>query len=256
MPAMAYRVQPAPAGLEEWVECVWSFEREAPASVERVVPDGRCELIVQGAASFSERGDDGLWRTQPRVLFAGQVTRPLHVRANGAARVIGVRFRYAGARAFFGRPLREATDRRIGLDAGFEDASVECVADFVRERVDRHRTARDPVVEEAVSRIAANGGDVAMAELAAASAVGRRQLERRFADAVGVGPALLAAIVRFRRVFEELDRRGARPWTDAALAAGYSDQSHFIREFRRFVGCTPGEFLRESRGLANALVDA
>jgi AraC-like DNA-binding protein len=93
-----------------------------------------------------------------------------------------------------------------------------------------------------------SAGCIAWSDLVAASGIGRRQLERRFGDAVGIGPALLASIFRFRSVFDLIERDGSRPWTDAALAAGYYDQSHFIREFRRFVGCTAiGVRARERR---------
>ena len=57
-----------------------------------------------------------------------------------------------------------------------------------------------------------------------------------------------------KSVFDLIEHDSARPWTDAALAAGYFDQSHFIRDFRRFVGCTPSEFHRTPEGIAQALV--
>jgi AraC-like DNA-binding protein len=67
---------------------------------------------------------------------------------------------------------------------------------------------------------------------------------------------MLADILRFRRVFDAIERDSARPWTDAALAAGYFDQSHLVRDFRRFVGCTPTEFAAARPGLASALVES
>ena len=254
---MTYIELPPPADLASVVHCTWRFEDARPGPLDRVVPDGRCELIVHGGAAFSERDAAGRWREQPRVLFAGQLTKPLHLRGNGRADVIGVRFRYAASRDFFGAPLREATDRRVDLEREWRTAThdVESILDSVRERIRAHAPARDESVERCVDRIANAEGALPVAELADFAGIGRRQLERRFADAVGIGPALLASIIRFRRVFDEIDHGGARPWTDAAAAVGYSDQSHFIREFRRFVGCTPGEFVRSSGGLAAALVE-
>jgi AraC-like DNA-binding protein len=254
---MPYTEQPPPSDLARVVHCVWRFDDARPGPLDRIVPDGRCELIVHAGIPFSERRDDGRWHRQPRVLFAGQVTRPLHVRANGPADVIGVRLRLAAARAFIGIALHEATDRRIDLTGEWKERafSFDAAIDFARERIERVGMPPDAIVERCVARIERSAGGADSASLVELSGLGRRQLERRFADAVGVGPALLASIVRFRRVFDEIDHGGTRPWTDAALAAGYSDQSHFIREFRRFVGCTPREFLKTSEGLATALVE-
>ncbi len=177
--------------------------------------------------------------------------------------MIGVRFHPAGARAFLGRPVDGATDRRLALRDARELATVlaglpwreaaKRVQDYVAHRIERNGAMRDAIVERCVAMIEASGGESRIEALVDAAGVGRRQLERRFAQFVGVGPARLAAILRFRRVFDVIERDTDRPWTDAALAAGFFDQSHFIREFRRYVGCTPTAFVREARGLTDAL---
>jgi AraC-like DNA-binding protein len=258
------------APLAPFVRCVWTFDSTgSDESIQRIVPDGRPELVLHCAEPYAELDRRGAAHPQPHALFAGQVTRPLRLRARGRASVIGVRFHPAGARAFLGQPLRATTDARIPLDLLFPETAGTLMRDlrmasgaaerlqrvqaFVLARTAAGEAQRDRIVEAAVARIDAASGEVDVGGMAVDAGIGRRQLERRFGDAVGIGPALLAAIFRFRRVFDVLERDAARPWTDAALAAGYYDQSHFIREFRRFVGCTPTEFAQTASALSSAL---
>ena len=267
---MSYAEFAPTARLARFVRCVWTFAGTAAGDApQRIVPDGRCELIVHAGEPYAEVDTRGKARTQSRVVFAGQVTRPLHLRAPASACVIGVRFHPAGARPFLDRSVREATDARVPLDQMWIGAGsalgrdvvackgmaqrVALVQAFVQERIDACIEPPDPLVDACVARIEATCGDADIPSLASDAGLSRRQLERRFADVVGVGPALLASIFRFRSVFDLLERDHARPWTEAALAAGYYDQSHFIREFRRFVGCTPTEFVAEAQGLSEAL---
>jgi len=65
---------------------------------------------------------------------------------------------------------------------------------------------------------------------------------------------MLAAIVRFRRVFDALQQSDASNWTEAAHAAGYYDLPQLDRDFRRFTGLPPSTFAKSGPGLATSLV--
>src|SRR5262245_46789063 len=103
---MRYHEEPPPPALADWVHRLWAFEDDSGGGEpQRIVPDGRCELVIHLGDPYREA--DARW-PQPRVLFAGQLTRPLWLESTGPANVIGVRFRPAGARAFAGGSLRRA----------------------------------------------------------------------------------------------------------------------------------------------------
>jgi transcriptional regulator GlxA family with amidase domain len=76
--------------------------------------------------------------------------------------------------------------------------------------------------------------------------VSSRRLERSFLTHVGMSPKLFSRLVRFDRAVRDLAARGETPWSQFALAHGYSDQAHFINEFKEFAGVTPVEFEGES----------
>ena len=81
-----------------------------------------------------------------------------------------------------------------------------------------------------------------LGELAAASGLSKYQLLRRFKEVHGVTP--FAWLLQQRtEVARGLIRRGAA-LTQAAMAAGFADQSHMTRAFVQHFGYTPGAWQR------------
>lgn len=81
---------------------------------------------------------------------------------------------------------------------------------------------------------------ISLAELAALSGVSRFQLLRGFARATGTTPHAYLVQLRVRRA-RVLLAAGAMP-AEAALAAGFADQSHLTRAFVRQLGVTPARY--------------
>jgi AraC-like DNA-binding protein len=88
--------------------------------------------------------------------------------------------------------------------------------------------------------------NITLDELATASGVSKYQLVRRFNAAVGVPPHTYQVALRVnlaRRLLE----RGERA-TDVAGLAGFVDQSHLNRHFRRRLGMSPARYARATSG--------
>ncbi len=69
-----------------------------------------------------------------------------------------------------------------------------------------------------------------------------RHFIARFSEAVGLSPKRYARLVRFGRVLLRLERQKETGLAEIAQDAGYADQAHFNRDFRRFSGISPGEY--------------
>ena len=264
--AADYREHAPRASLSVVVQCVWTFSGPPDETPQRIAPDGRCELIVHLRKPYEELSEGGAV-AQPPVLFAGQLTQPLTLVARSDVWVFGVRFRPDGARAFLGFDVDAATGRRIDLVAEHgeaalqlrdalrcEEASVEArleaIQDYVENRIatEKQAPAVDGRVRAAVQRLLAGE------EIGAPEDLSERQWQRRFKAAVGVSPRMLQTVLRFRRVFDAIERPETAGWVERALRAGYFDQAQMARDFRRFLGCTAREWAAERAGLAKALM--
>jgi AraC-like DNA-binding protein len=71
-----------------------------------------------------------------------------------------------------------------------------------------------------------------------------RQLQRLFADYVGVGPKWVIQRYRLHEAAERIAAGEVTDFADLALELAYADQAHFIRDFRKLVGSTPAQYAR------------
>jgi len=263
---MQYReIKPGPAAAR-YIQCYWLLEDDSRAdTAQRIVPDGRPELILNFARPFENCFREA-WHAQPDCFFVGQITRPMLLRAKGPARTLGIRFLPHGASQFFGMPVRELTNSVVRVD----DISKQIFRDLQRLRdspfsslaqpvLDAafgavgNASSNDPPISSAVHRFEHAGGQVSVKSAAEQTGLSVRQFERRFRDAVGIPPKLFCRMQRFQRVFRAIESSGA-DWVGAAVRCGYFDQAHLIRDFREFSGKTPTALLAQESDLARHFV--
>lgn len=91
--------------------------------------------------------------------------------------------------------------------------------------------------------------DVSLSSLAQIARLSPWYFARVFEKATGLPPHAYLEGVRIRKACALLDR--GETIAEAALAAGYADQSHMTKRFRRFLGITPRQYVTE-RGLVVA----
>ncbi|GAC1587515.1 MAG: hypothetical protein NVS3B25_03470 [Hymenobacter sp.] len=85
----------------------------------------------------------------------------------------------------------------------------------------------------------AGGPAVSLEYLARQSCLSLRQFERKFREQTGVSPKLFMRIARFNRAYALKEQAPARDWLDIALACGYADYQHMVKDFKQFAGVSP-----------------
>ena len=83
--------------------------------VQRVVPDGRMEIVIHMGEPFSHAKGDAMER-QGRVMISGQLTRAIVLRPSRGGSVFGIRFKPAGGKAVLRLPMAELRDELRPLD--------------------------------------------------------------------------------------------------------------------------------------------
>lgn len=67
-----------------------------------------------------------------------------------------------------------------------------------------------------------------------------RSLQRHMQELIGIGPKHFQRIARFNAALEYMEKKEHQcNWAQTACQFGYSDQAHFIKEFKLFYGMTP-----------------
>jgi len=233
--------------LQPWVEA-YAFSTEEDDTVRqqpiRIAPDGSSDLLVSVSA------------TSARADLFGTKTRALLVRSTGPLENLALRFRPGAAARFFRVPASELVDdvadlsalwgrsggallRELGSTEGLSARMARLEAALLARLDDPTGDDREGRLVEAATRgLQVSGGRSRIDALCVSLGVGERRLERLFRRRVGIPPKLLARILRFQRAFTEL--QDGRPACTVALEAGYSDQPHLLRDFRRFAGISPG----------------
>jgi AraC-like DNA-binding protein len=270
MPVKKYQEFIPHVTLQDSVKRFWILEKEYDAedSVEEVTPDACVELIFNFGSPYTQASDSAA-RELPNVCLIGLLSKPLKLKASGLVKIVAVRFYAWGALAF----IKTATSRdcATGVDldpmwrqaiqrvaanvrAGEYQKAVEEIEDFLIGI--RLNTLFDHQQVRAAAKLLYHSkGQFRVAELADYCNLSVRQLQRQFDDATGVSPKTLARTIRFEAIRERLMFEPNANLTDLAYEFGYTDQAHFIKDFKAFTDKTPGEFATELGQIQEILRD-
>ncbi|OJH34990.1 helix-turn-helix domain-containing protein [Cystobacter ferrugineus] len=240
----------APSTLARHLVCLWRLRGElAPGARVPILPGIAAADVVLQLGQPGRLVQDGQGRELPARFVVGGLGRALEIEPRGAVDVIGIQLPPAcacllGTR---GAALRERVEPLAGLAPSLDEALARWARahagspsgmDSLWEVLAAHVCPQcDPLVREAARALSVEGE--AVGDLATRLGLSRRQLTRRFQDAVGVPPREFVRFARFTRAWQVAATEPGSKWADVAADAGYADQPHLDRDFREFVGAAP-----------------
>jgi AraC-like DNA-binding protein len=243
-----YEEAPPPPELRDVILSFWAFRTTdaCPPMLDHTVwPDGCASLAVSLLGVVPPFAMCIAPRAEARVT---PVPR--------GARFWGVRFWPDTGALVLGAPAEKLTDGPVPIS--FAQPASKLVAEIAGASPDAdgwdilsrwslaHVSPRAPVddaVRSALRHIVLHEGRARVTDVATASGIGVRQLQRRFVAATGI---TVKAYSRVRRLRSTLARQlgSSQPMSQAAAEGGYADQAHLAREFSELTGMPPTTVLR------------
>lgn len=245
-------IQPV-AALSPFIESFIIIESDE-GLVNRLLPDtsivmafrymGTVSQIDNAVSSiFPAFSVSGIWATSRQVIY------------NKGAGNILIKFKEGGAAAFLPVSLHELFETSVAFEDLFGasalgrleeeiyfvpavEAKVALIEQFFLRRLPRKLP--DVLISRAIEIINQADGTLPIKELANSLNLSQDAFEKRFRKSIGTTPKQFSNIVRMKSLIclEGVDHQVL----ESALNMGFFDQSHFIREFRKFAGQTPRNF--------------
>lgn len=120
---------------------------------------------------------------------------------------------------------------------------INIISDYILELVKNASINRDNAIKLAVTTIINTRGTIPIKDLRTQLYITERTFERRFAKEIGVTPKQFAKIIQFSFSLNQIQDADYTKLTNIAYENGFTDQSHFIRTFKKYTGETPTQIL-------------
>jgi AraC-like DNA-binding protein len=196
------------------------------------------------------------------------------VEGTGSAHCFHMNLTALGAYRFFGVPMHQLSDRIFELDDVLDSSLSELrerlfdaswadaftlLDNFLSRRIEGTRAVSREIAW-AIAELERTHGLVRIGQLSDELGCSRKHLRERFLEQVGAPAKQLAQLLRFNHLLERMQSLPVgdpgRQLAALASACGFADQAHLTREFRRYSGWTPTEYLKQQTLVADGVIVA
>lgn len=249
--------------LEPYVLAYWSgiFNIDGRKTVtQQVIPNGYVDLVLHLSDWHCDLTMEEGWNHSPDYTLIGFWSIPYEVRFRKRVEKFGIRFLPEGLPGLFGVPTSEFVNQSMDmvdvLGRTFRDFSHRLreapnpskrihAADqfFIKQLEERNN---NPSYLSAATRLIRDElNEMSVQQLSEKVYISPRQLEREFKHQLGVSPKMFMRIHRLKQIQDHLKQPGQIKLASLAHYLGYTDQAHFIKDFKKMTGVSPTVFLEQ-----------
>lgn len=245
------------AELRPYITKIWWFENSFGFSNRGtlIAPNARAKIIIPYKNPLTTTGS-GKTTTckEGGIYFIGLRDAPVTLGSvNDSTGSIGIELSTAGAHRFLGVSMHHLTNDLFSFADLYGKEGEELLCRMLEEEDPRqkikliqffllqrlYKGEGNAIVNYAVNFISSMQGLASIKELEKKTGYSKRYLDLLFKEYLGISPKTLATITRFQHFYKSSGATGIENIYDL-----YYDQSHFIKEFKRYTGHTPLQFSR------------
>lgn len=250
--------------LREYVSRYWVWENEI--QLPKILPGTGTELMFHYYEPFVGTNQKAEIFRAPNCHIFSPRYGCYQLDPAKQAGFISVRFRAGAFRHFCKESGHELIDSFIDinelwgkegqefgqrvLEAKNHEERIIIIESFLTMFLNRYHRPTS-WLDMAVKKIFYGCNAVALTDVSRDVFISDRQLQRKFREAVGVSPKTFQQISRFETVLKHLLLNKKQDYLGIALEHGYYDQSHFIKDFKTYLGECPSLFLQDENFMSH-----
>ena len=249
--------------LAPYIESIFYYKGFKPDhSIERVVPTGHVFIIFEldGLEYHTyDRETLKINGTYKKVWISGMHKDYLSISAHQDSEMLVIQFKTNGAYPFFKTPIHQLNNKVVDarevlgneilelrkqiLEGENASEKFKSVENWLTHQFDTNKIPNKDILhillqlkEKPITE---------SSEIIKSFSNTQKHLISQFKTYFGLTPKVFHRIFRFNEILKKIHNKEQLVWSQIAYEFGYSDQSHFIKEFKEFSGFNPQEFMNQ-----------
>lgn len=252
--------------LKNYIKFFWEMNIEQIQLDHKLIPQRNINLRFNLSETSQFVCLNGKEHLLEEVFFSGLQDHftNAHLKLVGKVNMLGICFLPEGFFPFLKIPVSEFKNQWFGSnEVGFKQANT--ISDRLKEAPDI--AIRLAILENELLALLLNGNQITenfpqlfnalkqiensqqISDFCQHNNIGLRKLERMYNKYVGVSANTFGTLNRFQNSLNHILFNDYSKLSDLAYDNGYFDQMHFIKEFKRFAGNTPKNFINQNNSI-------